>query len=542
MTAGWNFADIWELCAEQLGTAPALSHGPERRTWAEFDRRAGGLARFFIDAGLQRQDKVAQYLYNCNEYLESVFACLKASLVPVNTNYRYGDEELLYLWDNADAAAVVFHGSFSDRVARLRPQLEKVKAWIHVDDGSGPCPDFAIGYETVADSLGPADDPRVQLSGGRSGDDLCLLYTGGTTGWPKGVMWRQDDLFALLNASNIVSHPVDGGMPAIRESLASQSLRPVLLPACPLMHGTGLFTAFAALFLGGCVSTLRSRHFDAVELLDTVELEGVNVVTIVGDAFAAPILTALDAHRGRWDLSSLMAMISSGVMWSERTKRALLDHHKDMVLIDVFSSSEALGMGTTTSAAGSEPRTARFLLGNRARLIDDQGRQIAPGTGQVGRLAVGGRLPLGYYKDAAKTASTFVLIDGERFSVPGDYATVGEDGSLQLLGRGSQCINTGGEKVFPEEVEEVLKTHPAVRDVACVAVPDARFGEAITALVQLRAERTVDPAELVELAKAHLAHFKAPRHVLFVDTVGRSPAGKLDYTALGARALRLLGV
>ena len=400
MTSGWNFADIWELCAEELGTAPALSHGPVRRTWAEFDRRAGGLARCLIDAGLQRQDKVAQYLYNCNEYLESVFASLKASLVPVNTNYRYGDEELLYLWDNADAAAVVFHGSFSERVARLRPQLEKVKAWIHVDDGSGPCPDFAIGYETVAGLLGPADDPAVQMSGGRSGDDLCLLYTGGTTGRPKGVMWRQDDLFAVLNASNMVSHPVDGGMPAVRESLASQSLRPVLLPACPLMHGTGLFTAFGALVLGGRVSTLPSRHFDAVELLDTVEGEGVNVVTIVGDAFADPILSALDSHRGRWDLSSLMAMISSGVMWSERTKRALLDHHRDMILIDVFSSSEALGMGTTTSAAGSEAPTARFQLGKRARLIDDEGRQIAPGTGQVGRLALGGRLPLGYYKDA----------------------------------------------------------------------------------------------------------------------------------------------
>jgi acyl-CoA synthetase (AMP-forming)/AMP-acid ligase II len=511
-----------------------------RRSWAEFDRRAGGLARFLADAGLERQDKVAQYLYNCNEYLESVFASMKASLVPVNTNYRYGAEELMFLWDNADAAAVVFHGSFADRVARLRSHLPKVKAWIHVDDGSGPCPDFAVDYETAARSPGAAADTRAELPGGRSGDDLCLLYTGGTTGTPKGVMWRQDDLFALLNASNIVSHPVDGGLPAIRESIASLSVPPVLLPACPLMHGTGLFTAFAALVLGGRVATLQSRQFDVVELLDTIGREGVNIVTIVGDAFAAPILMALDAHPGRWDLSSLVAMISSGVMWSEQTKQALLGHQPNMTLIDAFSSSEALGMGTAVSAAGSEARTARFRIGERARLIDDEGRQIAPGTGQVGRLAVGGRLPVGYHKDPAKTASTFVVIDGERFSVPGDYATVGEDGSLVLLGRGSVCINTGGEKVFPEEVEEVLKTHSAVMDAACVAVPDARFGEAIAALVQLRPERTVDPADLVGLVKAHLAHFKAPRHVVFVDTVGRSPAGKLDYSALRDQAKCLL--
>ena len=535
MRTDWNFADVWETCADVRGDAPALSQGSVRRSWADFDRRAGGLARFLLDAGLARQDKVAQYLYNGNEYLETVFASFKASLVPVNSNYRYGDEELAFLWANADAAAVVFHGCFSDRVARLRPSLPKVKAWIHVDDGSGPCPGFATDYESAVLALGAGEDPKVHPPGGRSGDDLCLLYTGGTTGMPKGVMWRQDDLFSLLNVANLVSHPVDGGLPAIRASVASLTGPPTLLPACPLMHGTGLFTSFSSLMVGGRVTTLVNRKFDVVELLDTIEQEAVNIVTIVGDAFATPMLEALDREPGRWDLSSLMAMISSGVMWSEHVKRALLGHQPGLTLIDVFSSSEALGMGTSVAVAGVEAGTARFRIGDQARLIDDDGREIAPGTGQVGRLAVGGRLPLGYYKDEEKTARTFVHIDGERYSVPGDYATVGEDGVLRLLGRGSVCINTGGEKVFPEEVEEVLKTHPKVVDAACVGLADDRFGEAVTALVQLQPGQTVDPDELVELVKEHLAHFKAPRNVLFVDTVGRSPAGKLDYNALRAR-------
>jgi len=537
--AGWNIADIWEVCAEERVDAPAIGHGPLQRSWAEFDHRAGGLARFLLDAGLEHQDKVAQYLYNSNEYLESVFAALKASLVPVNTNYRYGDEELVYLWDNADAAAVVFHGSFTERVSRLRHELPQVKEWIHVDDGSGPCPDFATAYETAASAMGPREDPKVVSPRGRSGDDLYLLYTGGTTGTPKGVMWRQDDLFALLNSSNLVKHPTDGGMPAIRASVASLSTSPpILLPACPLMHGTGSFTSFSALFLGGSVSTLESRHFDVVELLDTIERESVTVVTIVGDAFAVPILAALDAEPGRWDLSSLIAMISSGVMWSERTKQGLLSHQPTMTLIDAFSSSEALGMGTSVSVAGCEAPTAQFRLGERARIIDEEGHEILAGTGQVGRLAVGDPLPVGYYKDPAKTAATFVHIDGKRYSVPGDYATLREDGTLVLLGRGSVCINTGGEKVYPEEVEEVLKAHPAVIEAGCVGVPDPRFGEAITALVQVIPGQTVGEAELVELVKEHLAHFKAPRRVLFVDSLGRSPAGKLDYTSLRARAGR----
>jgi len=539
----WNFADNWEIAAEVRGEARALVHGSTTTSWRELDRRAAGVARSLLEHGLGHQAKVAQYLYNCNEYLEAVFAAEKVSMVPVNTNYRYADEELVYLWENSDTEAVVFHGSFLPTVERLRPRLGRVKLWLHVDDGTGSAPSWAVAYEEAAGSLAEGESTHVTGPVPRSGDDLYLLYTGGTTGMPKGVMWRQDDIWALLNAGSPLPMPDDRGMDGVREAIEALSEHPpTVLPACPLMHGTGAFTAFSALMLGGCVVTEASRAFDPVRLLDTVEREKVNLVTIVGDAFAKPIANALDEHPGRWDLSSLLGMISSGVMWSEETKRRLLRHNPAMMLIDAFSSSEALGMGSSISTAGSEAHTAAFKIGEQTKVIDDDGNEIVPGSGRAGRLALGGRLPLGYYKDEAKTASTFLTIGGERYSVPGDYAIVEADGSLHLLGRGSVSINTGGEKVFPEEVEETLKTHPAVADAVVVGVPDERFGEAITAAVQLAPGATVSEDELVRLVKSRHAGYKAPRHVLFVDSVGRTPSGKVDYKAVRELAMDRLGV
>ncbi|MFZ0170601.1 MAG: AMP-binding protein, partial [Acidimicrobiales bacterium] len=364
----FNLADIWELAAEIRGDDHiALIHGNVRESWAELDRRAGGLAKTLLEGGLGQGAKVAQYLYNCNEYVESVFGAMKAAMVPVNTNYRYADEELVYLFANSDAEAVMFHGAFADRVAGIRGRLPGVRLWIHVDDGSGPCPDFALPYEEAANALGSGSDapPDMHVAGpwGRSGDDLYFLYTGGTTGMPKGVMWRQDDLFSLWNGGSLMAMPEDRGMDGIREGIEALSAAPpVLLPACPLMHGTGAFTAYSCLLLGGTVVTLASRTFDASELLDTIAREKVNVVTIVGDSFAKPILAALEADPDRYNLSSLLAMISSGVMWSEETKRALHGHNPNMLLVDAFSSSEALGMGSSISAAGSEAGTASFKL------------------------------------------------------------------------------------------------------------------------------------------------------------------------------------
>jgi 3-oxocholest-4-en-26-oate---CoA ligase len=528
---GWTFADLWEVNADQLPDAPALVQGGRRIAWSELDRRADGVAAWLLDLGVTEQDKVAQYLYNCPEYLESMFAAYKAGLVPVNTNYRYGDEELRYLWDNADAVAVVFHGTFAERIERLRHRLPEVRGWLWVDDGSGACPPWATPYEEVATTA----VGRQRGPWGRDGDHLYMLYTGGTTGMPKGVMWRQDDLIALLASQLGGGFPEQPDVEAVRRMRTAPG--PVALPACPLMHGTGALISMVTLTQGGSVVLLLGRTYDPVELLDTIVAEKVNIVVIVGDAFAKPMLRALDAEPGRWDLSSVVGMTSSGVMWSEATKQGLLAHHAGMMLMDGFSSSEALGMGVSISGAGATAETAKFTLGPNARVITDDGRFVEPGSGEIGMVGVGGRVPLGYYKDPDKTARTFRVIDGVRYSIPGDYATVEADGTIRLLGRGSVCINTAGEKVFPEEVEEALKTHPAVLDAVVVGVPDDKWGEAITALVEPTSGGAPEESALVAHVKDRLASYKAPKRVLLVDTVGRAPNGKVDYARCRAMAL-----
>jgi len=540
--SGWNFADVWETVADTIPDAPAQRQGDRVITWGEMDRRADGIARALLDSGTEEaptkeQDKVALYVHNCPEYLETVFAAFKAGLVPVNTNYRYADAELTYLWDNADAVAVVFHGTFSDRIAGIRDRVPGVRLWLWVDDGSGPCPDWAVPYEEAAAT--PTE--RVVAPWGRSGDHILMLYTGGTTGMPKGVMWRQRDLFVAITAATVPTYGDQQDLDAVRE-LAAQPGRPVAMPACPLMHGTGWFMMLQNLSTGGSVVTLRSRHLDIPELFDTIEREGVQMVVIVGDAFAKPMLRALDAEPDRWDISSLFLVISSGVMWSEPVKQGLLGHHAGMMLIDAFSSSEALGMGQSVSSAGGTSGTAKFLLGDNARVIDDDGNDVEPGSGQIGRVAVKGFTPLGYYKDEAKSAATFVEIDGERYSIPGDYAQVDADGGLVLLGRGSVCINTGGEKVFPEEVEEVLKEHPAIADAVVVGVPDEKFGEAITAWVEPLPGATLDEDEVIAHVKDRLAHYKAPKRALTIETIGRAPNGKVDYKRLKREASEALGI
>jgi 3-oxocholest-4-en-26-oate---CoA ligase len=536
MSGGWNFADVWELVADNLPDAPALGHGGRRWSWAQFDNRADGVAHALLDAGVERQDKVAQYLFNGPEYLETVFAAFKVGLVPVNTNYRYVDDELVYLWDNADCVAVVFHGAFAERIAGLRHRVPRVRLWLWVDDGSGPCPEWATGYEETAASARPGQ--RTVPPWPRTGDDLYLLYTGGTTGMPKGVMWRQDDLYNFFSDS-VYHDPHQPDLDAVRARLTRPG--PVAVPACPLMHGTGAFIAFQVLVQGGCIVTLTGRTFDVTELLDTVEAERVNVLAIVGDAFAKPMLRALDEHPGRWDISSLLVVVSSGVMWSEATKQGLLRHHDGMLLADIFSSSEALGMGQSISSASGTSSTASFRVGDRTRVITDDGRDVAPGSGQIGMVAIRGYTPLGYYKDEEKSARTFREIDGARWSIPGDYATVEADGTLKVLGRGSVCINTGGEKVYPEEVEEVLKEHPSVRDAVVVGVPDEKFGEAIVAMVEPAGDGDLDAAGIVAHVRSRLAPYKAPKRVLAVDTIGRAANGKVDYRRLRDEATARIG-
>jgi acyl-CoA synthetase (AMP-forming)/AMP-acid ligase II len=383
---------------------------------------------------------------------------------------------------------------------------------------------------------------RVRAPWGRSGDDLYMLYTGGTTGMPKGVMWRQDDLFARLIDSAVRHYPVDGGLEAVRASLEESPGGVTLLPACPLMHGTGNFPSNTVLAEGGRVCLLESRRYDPVELLDTIEREKVNGLVFVGDPFARPLLAALDEHPGKWDLSSLFMIISSGAMWSEPVKEALLRHHPGMLLVDAFSSSEALGMGVSVSASGAAAKTASFTLGPDVKVLTGDGRQVEPGSEEIGVLALGGRNPLGYYKDEEKSERTFKEIDGVRYSIPGDFAQVDADGTIHLLGRGSVSINSGGEKIFPEEVEEALKTHPGVRDAVVVGIPHPTYGEQIVAVIE-PADGTDVPteAELIAHVKERLASYKAPRRVRVVNTIGRAANGKVDYKRHRAESIEELG-
>jgi len=538
MTAGWNLADIWERNADRFPDSIAQVQADRSFTWAEFDRRADGIAHTLLHAGAQQQDKVAHYLYNCPEYLESMFGMFKAALVPVNTNYRYTDDELAYLWDNSDAVAVVFHGSFTHRCEQMRSRAAKVFTWIWVDDGTEPCPEWAIDYEVAAASA--TDTGRVSGPWGRSADDLYILFTGGTTGMPKGVMWRQDDMVGSLDAPSKNPLPTLPGWAEFDARISKPG--PRNLPAAPLMHGTGAFNAMWNLVLAGSVVTLPGRRFDPVELLDSIELHRVNSISIVGDAFAKPILKALDAQPDRWDVSSLRVIVSSGVIWASETKLGLLRHNARLIMIDSLGSSEAIGMASNTTTAESTGSTAKFALGSNTRVLTEDGREVLPGSGDRGRVALRGRTPIGYYKDEAKSADTFVVHDGVRWSIPGDWAEVEADGTLRLYGRGSQCINTGGEKVYPEEVEEALKTHPTVNDAAVVGVPDERFGEAITALVEPHAGDTVDEAALIAHVRLHLASYKSPKRVLTIATVGRAANGKLDYKSLKNEALRQLGL
>ncbi len=534
--SSWNFADVWEVVAGILPDAPATVHGPRRQTWSQLDRGADAVARWLLDEGLKPGETVAQYLYSCPEYLEGVFASFKLGLAPVNTNYRYGGDELAYLWDNADCGAVMFHAAFTDQVERVRSAVPRVRAWLWVDDGSGAaCPPWAVDHARL-DRRGT---DRVVPPWGRTPDDLYLVYTGGTTGMPKGVMWRQDDLFAILNRTAPVRYPEEGGLDDVPSLLVKPG--PVHLPGAPLMHGTGAFTTFAVMSSGGSVVTLTGRRFDPVELLDTIAAERVKSLAIVGDAFAKPMLAALDASPGRWDISSLRVITSSGVMWSSETKAGLMRHNPRLILVDTLGSSEAINMASSVVSGEERADTARFALGPTTRVVDEDGRDVVPGSGEIGMLALGGRGPLGYYKDEAKTARTFRIIDGARWSIPGDFATVEADGSLRLLGRGSACINTGGEKVYPEEVEEVIKTHPDVVDAACVGVPDERFGEAVVAVVELREGAGLDGPGIIAHVKGRLAHYKAPRQVVAVPSLGRAPNGKVDYRGLRDRAIAARG-
>ncbi len=527
----WNIADIWERIAGVIEDEVALIDERRRLSWGEFDRQATALARHLMHAGLEAGDKVAIYSHNRPEYLVAVFAAFKARLVPVNVNYRYRREELHYLLDNSDAKAILFEGVFADALAELGDDLPKLESYIQLDT-SPP----AAWAERLADILERADPSPLEIP--RSPDDLLFIYTGGTTGMPKGVMWRQEDVWRTLGAGGDFLTGKD--KPATLEDHAAQvrqsRRRMRLLPACPLMHGTGLLTAISTLVRGGAVATVPFRSFDAHALWRNVSAAEVDTIAIVGDVFARPMLAALE--ESDYDISCVRVIISSGVLWSAACKQGLLRFNPRMTLVDTLGASEGTGFGTSVTSADGSVRVGRFRVGNRVKVFTDDGREVRPGSGERGRVARAGSIPIGYYKDPEKTAATFPVIDGVRYSMPGDYATVAADGTLELLGRGSMCINTGGEKVFPEEVEEVLKRHPRVADAAVVGLHDERWGQAVTALaVAVSGESSLDENELREHVRGHLAGYKVPKRVFQVPALLRSPSGKMDYQA-AAKAAR----
>jgi acyl-CoA synthetase (AMP-forming)/AMP-acid ligase II len=534
----WNLADLYELAADTAPNRIALAHGVDgpSRTWRELDRRANALALHLARAH-KPSDKLAIYAYNRPEFIESLVGGLKARLVPVNVNYRYREEELVYLFDNSDATAVVYESEFADRVARVRAQLPKVRDWIEITDGAPLANSFARSWEQI---VGAGTDERLDIK--RDPADLIFMYTGGTTGMPKGVMWEQKALYNSLGAGG---NPVLGEAPSRsveehRDRIAAEERAQRLLPACPLMHGTGLFMALNVLGGGGAIVTSAAKSLDAEDLWSTVEARSVSTVAIVGDAFAKPMLRALQENRGRWDLSKFFLLVSSGVMWSPAVKQAILQELPHAVLFDSFGSSEAVGFGAEVTTKASTISLGKFTIGPNCKVFTPEGTEVAPGSGEQGYIARSGPIPLGYYKDEKKSAETFKTYQGRRWSIPGDWCTVNEDGTIVLHGRGSACINTAGEKVYPEEVEEMLKTHPAVADALVVGVPDEKWGESVTGVVRCEPDRAVSEDELRQHVRERLAGYKTPKRIVFTEQTMRAPNGKADYKGAKQAALAAL--
>ena len=527
----FHFANVFEAISDLQPERDALICDGVTRSWREYDDRAARLASVFSAHGLGHDSKVGLYLHNCNEYLEAQYAVFKIRGCPINVNYRYKADELVYLLDNADAEAVVFQATYAARIWEIRNRLPKVKLYIQVDDGTETLLKGAVEFEKALRT----QNPMARID--RSAEDVYMLYTGGTTGMPKGVMYPGGPFCQFFVTMGLAGRGLTPptSVEGLIDLLPAIVDKPVSLPACPLMHGTGVWLgSFMPMILGGKVVTTQRLGLDSDHLWGLVETHRVSDLVIVGDAFAKPLLGALDAalERGNpYNVSSLRQIISSGVMWSAQTKAGLLKHG-DFALLDVMGSTEG-GMGSSVTTRAAAAKTAKFALNAGVRVFADDGHEVVAGSGEIGRVATSAFVPLGYFKDPEKSAATFQQIDGVRYSFPGDYAQVEADGSITLLGRGSACINTGGEKVFPEEVEEAVKQHPDVFDCLVVGVSDDRFGERIVAVVSYREQvlegRGCGTEELIEFARRHLSGYKVPRSVLFVEVVRRAPNGKADY-------------
>ena len=526
-----NLAVVHEAIAAEIPDRECLVFGDRRFSWQDVTDRTRRLAAVLGSAGLgcrrergglenwqSGQDHVALYLYNGNEYLEGMIGAFKARCAPFNVNYRYVEEELLYLFDNADAKAVIFHACFAPLLEKLRDRLPKVRLWLQVEDDSGESLAGALDYEAALAAATPAP-PQ-----GLTPDDLYILYTGGTTGMPKGVLWRQEEIVRAALMPPRVEPSLEALVARAKKGSSVRSL-----PTPPFMHGAAHWAALTMWHVGACVVVQSNpRALDAGDIWSTVEREKVTAMTIVGDAFARPLLEGL--AKGDYDVSSLRTISSGGAILTAATKDALLQAIPQARILDVLGSSESGHQGTQVSRSGSKATTGDFELSpGNVVLSEDLGAVLDAGSGQIGWLARSGPVPLGYYKDAEKTARTFPSIDGVRYAVPGDRCIAGADGNLQLLGRDSATINSGGEKIFAEEVEQALKHHPAVYDAVVTGTPHERFGQQVTAIVQLREGMSASEDDLRTACEAHIARYKLPRVIVYVDHIVRSPSGKADY-------------
>ncbi|MBV9663397.1 MAG: acyl-CoA synthetase [Actinobacteria bacterium] len=493
----FNIADMFEAVADVQPDREALVCGERRVTFRELDERATRLAHHLAEVGVVKDSHVGIYAYNCVEWLETFLAAWKLRAAAINVNFRYVDDELRYLFDNADLVALV-HG----------PEFDPPFA--------GPTLEIGEEYEKALAAASPERDFEA-----RTGDDRYVIYTGGTTGMPKGVVWRiEDAFFATFGGGNYGGPPVASEEELVEKARSAEML--TYLITAPLMHGAGQWVAVSALLGGLRVVLLDGQKFEPERAWELVERETVMSMAIVGDAMGRPLADCLASNTGRWDLSSLLVIGSGGAPLSPAVKEQLASLLPNTFVIDSFGSSETGYQGRATEGR-------KFAVGDMAVVFDDDLQRVAPGSDVVGRVAQRGHLPLEYYKDPHKTAATFVTVEGQRWAFAGDLATVEADGTINLLGRGSSCINSGGEKIYPEEVEDALKSHPGVFDALVVGAPDERWGEHVAAVVSARPGSTLTLEDLQTHCRQTLAGYKVPRSLHVVDKVERQPSGKPDY-------------
>ncbi len=524
-----DFASVWEMVADLVPENDALICGEEIVSWKDYDHRSSKVASALVKAGLGPNSKAGLYLNNSNEYLIGQNAIFKIGGVPINVNYRYIEEELIYLLDNSDAEAVFYHACYSSRINEIAKSLPNIKAWIEVPDGSKSDFDQAVQYEEILQNYSPME--RIS----RDPETVYMLYTGGTTGMPKGVMYKQGEFLAFLfRTLKAMGYDVPEDLNNLEESIKTSKANDQFIKSlvgCPLMHGTGMWLgAFLPLLLGGTVITTSNLGFDSDKLWKQVQDKKATNIVIVGDAFAKPMLDSLNAAKetnNPYDISSVQVIISSGVMWSSEVKQGLLSHH-DMTLMDTMGSTEG-GIGSSVTTRDNPSETAKFSINPGVIILADDGEILEPGSKKIGLIGTSGLVPVGYYKDEKKSAETFREINGTRYSFPGDYAKFASDGTITLLGRGSNCINSAGEKIYPEEVEEALKKNDDVFDCLVVGMPDEKFGEKIVAVVSTVDNKELDQLQLIEDTRKTIAGYKLPKVIIFTNEVQRAPNGKANY-------------